>query len=317
MNQLAGQRVSGAPLDAAAAASGVSRDGTAAPGTTPGTTSSTTATPAAWHARLDLCIERRGAASVLARRRHSGPLRVQKALYPEGGDLAHLILIHPPAGIAAGDQLDIDVRLAAGSAALVTTPGAAKWYRANGRGARQSVRLALEAGAALEWLPQETILFDGADARIDLAVDCAHGARFLGWETIVFGRRAAGEVFARGRLRQKLELRHAGRLVWRERTHVAGGDALFNSPVGWDGASVAGVLWAFGSAIDDAAMQALRAIEAPGVRIGATRLTDELLVVRALSDSSERLRAAFVAAWSLLRPIVLARAAQSPRIWAT
>jgi urease accessory protein len=271
----------------------------------------------AWRARLELGIERRGAASVLALRRHSGPLRVQKALYPEGAELAHLVLLHPPAGIAGGDELEIDVHLGAGSLALVTTPGATKWYRSGGAEARQTVRLVLDAGAALEWLPQEAIVFDGAEAQLDLALECARGARLIGWEMLVLGRRAAAETFASGRLTQRVSLYDDGRLLWRERGALEGGDALFASPAGWDGAHVSGVMWIYGAALDEALIGHCRTLGEAGLRFGCTRIGDQLILVRALSHSAERLRALFVRLWCAVRPALLARPAQLPRIWAT
>ena len=129
-----------------------------------------------WHARLEVGIARRGAASVAVHRRHSGPLRLQKALHPEGPSLAHLLVVHPPAGIAGGDRLEIDIDVDVDANALVTTPGATKWYRSEGARAHQAVALTVARGACLEWLPQENIVFDGADVETSTTIDCARGA---------------------------------------------------------------------------------------------------------------------------------------------
>src|SRR5688572_33317155 len=122
--------------------------------------------PSTWRAHLALEFERRAERTVLASRRHDGPLVVQKALHPEGDAVCHAIVVHPPAGIVGGDELVIDVRASHGAHAVITTPGAAKWYRSSGAVARQHVRLDLGQGAAMEWLPQESIVFDGAIADI-------------------------------------------------------------------------------------------------------------------------------------------------------
>src|SRR6186997_1982361 len=116
----------------------------------------------AWRAELALGYERRGPRTVLATRRHDGPLVVQKALYPEGDAVCHGIIVHPPAGIAGGDELDLQARVGAGAQALLTTPGATKWYRSAGALASSHIRWTVDADAALEWLPQETIVFSGA-----------------------------------------------------------------------------------------------------------------------------------------------------------
>jgi urease accessory protein len=99
-----------------------------------------------WLASLELAFARRDAATILARRRHAGPLRVQKPLYPEDESVCHAIVLHPPAGIAGGDRLRIDCTPDAAAHALLTTPGAGKWYRANGLGAEQTVNLKVGAG---------------------------------------------------------------------------------------------------------------------------------------------------------------------------
>ena len=124
---------------------------------------------ARWSARLELGFRADDRGTRLAHRAHHGPLVVQKPLYPEGDSVCHVIVVHPPGGIAGGDELRIDLEVGAGASALVTTPGAAKWYRSAGPVARQSVALRVEG--CLEWLPQEAIVFDGARASSSLEVD--------------------------------------------------------------------------------------------------------------------------------------------------
>ena len=157
------------------------------------------ATPSGWEAHLELEFRREAARTVLSTRRHTGPLRVQKALYPEGADVCQAIVVHPPGGIVGGDSLAIDVDVGTGAHAQLTTPGATKWYRSAGSVARAETALRVAAGAVLEWLPQEAMLFDGARASIALRVDLAPGARFIGWDVICLGRTASGERFDVGR----------------------------------------------------------------------------------------------------------------------
>ncbi|MGB1562929.1 MAG: urease accessory protein UreD [Sinimarinibacterium flocculans] len=270
-----------------------------------------------WRARLDLAVAASQGRSVLRACRHDGPLRVQKVLYPDGPALAQLILLHPPGGIAGGDELQIDAGIGADAHALLTTPGAGKWYRSNGRVARQSVHLRVSEGATLDWLPQESIVFDGALVEQRLRVDCAPTARCCGWDIAVLGRRARGERFSRGRWSQRIELFREQRLLWAEQAQVDGSDALLDSVVGWNGLHVSGLMWWIGDPIDEALLDAVRALPAAGLHYGVTSPQPGLLLLRALGASAERLRALFTAAWLLLRSPLFGHAALPPRIWST
>ena len=264
---------------------------------------------ASWQAELELGFELRGARTVLAQRRHEGPLQVQKPLYPEGDAVCHAIVLHPPGGIAGGDQLRITARVAPGAHALLTTPGAGKWYRSAGAWAEQG--LTSDVRGRIEWLPQETIVFDGARAAMHTRVDLAPDAHYLGWEILCLGRSGAGERFTRGTCRVATEVRRAGRLIWLERGLIEAGGALLDSPAGFAGHSVCATLLATGD-IPDEVLAACRADSG----IAVTRLP-ELLVARYVGDSSEEAKQALVRAWSLLRPCVLGRPAAEPRIWRT
>ncbi len=236
-----------------------------------------------WHARLNLGFARRDEHTILASRRHSGPLRVQKALYPEGGSVCHAIVLHPPAGICGGDELTIAAQLGDGAHALLTTPGAGKWYRSAGPWAGQTLDFEMAPGAALEWLPQESIVFDGARARMETRIRLAKGACYLGWEVLCLGRRAADERFDHGELRLSTRIEQEGRLIWAEQGRIAGGSDLLASPIGLHGLTA----------------------------------LPQLLVARYLGHSSEAARAWLTDLWRLLRPAMIAREAQTPRIWNT
>ncbi|HZE10719.1 MAG TPA: urease accessory protein UreD, partial [Burkholderiales bacterium] len=190
---------------------------------------------ASWKAELRLEFERREGRTVLAKRRHEGPLVVQKPLYPEGDTVCHAIVVHPPAGIAGGDELEFSACAGEGAHALLTTPGAGKWYRSGGAWARQRLDLNIADGACLEWLPQETITFDGALADMRTEVRLAAGARFIGWEILCLGRSGSGERFARGACRLQTSLRQDGKALWFERGRIEGGSHLLESQVGLAG----------------------------------------------------------------------------------
>jgi urease accessory protein len=265
-----------------------------------------------WHASLRLRFADDAGTTRLTERVHVGPLRVQKALYPEGPRACQVIIVHPPGGIAGGDSLALDLRLDAQTEVLATSPGAAKWYRANGRVSRQDVRLRVDAGAALEWLPQETILFDGADVALTHEVDLAPGARYIGSEILCFGRTARGERFASGRLRTSTRIRIDGRPVWWEQGVLQGGAAL-DSPLSLAGHPVCATLLAVGLALPAARLAALRAA-APELAVSQVK---SVLVARYLGDDGEAARAGLLHAWRAVRPHLLGREAAVPRIWHT
>lgn len=282
------------------------------------------ASPAAWRAGLDLRFVRAAdGATRFAHRRHLGPLRVQRLLYPEGADCAHAVLLHPPGGVAAGDALDIALQVDAGARVLATTPGSAKWYRSDGRAARQSLRLRVADAACLEWLPQESVLFDGAHARQTLDIELAPGAAAFGWDIVQLGRLAAGEHWRNGHWAQRLTLRRGGRLCWVEQGALDANGVLRDSPLGFAGHAVAASAWGASPALAADAESALVAVREVAAQhdlpCGITWLAEpaKILVIRALADSADAMRALFEQLWHTLRPCIAARPPQRPRLWST
>jgi len=266
-----------------------------------------------WKARLALDFRREEDRTALAGRVHDGPLVVQKPLYPEGRGVCHAIVVHPPGGIAGGDDLDLQVAVREGAAALLTTPGAAKWYRSAGPLARQRVRL--EVAGELEWLPQETLVFDGARAEIGLEADLAAGASLIGWDIVCLGRTGSGERFTRGSCRLAASVRRGGRPLWQERARIDAGGRLLGSPAGLGGHPVFGTMYAVSDLSRDRLSEA-RGIEPAEGQGSVTRLPG-ILLARYLGDSTEAARHYFARLWGLLRPALLGREAAEPRIWRT
>lgn len=256
----------------------------------------------------------------LMRRQHCGPLLVQKPLYPEGSGCCHAIIVHPPGGIVGGDTLEIAVTANENAHTLLSTPGAAKWYRANGHVAQQRVQLQAERGALIEWLPQETIFFDQADVVLDTHVSLHNESRFIGCEIFCFGRTASGERFADGRVKQRYAVRVDSKLLWLEQGTLYAGTAGMNGPLGLAGHTVCASLLYVGAPAQRDLIDAIRAEIAPhaepGSKFGATHMKS-LLMVRYLGDSSEVARHVMLAAWQILRPAMLGRAATELRIWNT
>lgn len=271
---------------------------------------------AAWRAELALGFERAAGKTMLARRRHDGPLVVQKPLYPEGEAVCHVIVVHPPGGIAGGDALQIAIDAGAGAHALLTTPGAGKWYRSAGPEASQSVVLEVAPGATLEWLPQEAIVFSGARARMATEVRLQGDAGYLGWEIVCLGRTGSGERFATGESRFSSAILRDGRPLWLERGRVTGDGAPMASAAGLAGQPVFGTLAAAFPALGRAERDACRAVSPEEGRGGITLLPGVLLA-RYLGASTESARRWFSALWRILRPACAGREAVEPRIWRT
>ncbi len=261
---------------------------------------------ACWKGQLALGFEARGRETVLARKEADGPLVVQKPFYPEGREVCHAIVVHPPGGIAGGDELKLGVQVRSASAALLTTPGAAKWYRSGGPWARQA--LDFQVDGSLEWLPRETIVFDGALAQLDCEVRLGAQARYIGWEVMCLGRTGSGERFRTGRIALRSRVYLDGRLAWHERGEVEDHGPLMRSPAGLGGHTV------FGTLLATAVPRELL----PECRNNApVTLLPGLMVARYLGDSTEDAMGAFTAIWSAVRPAVMGRDPVLPRIWST
>lgn len=270
-----------------------------------------------WPAELELGYARFGDSTRPVQRRHKGPLRVQKHLYAEGPEVCQHIIVHPPGGIAGGDHLQIRASVERDAWAQLTSPGAAKWYRANGP-AYQTLELNVAAGATLEWLPQETIVFSAAQAELSTRIELHGDARLFYWDVVALGRPASDERFDLGHFQSHLDIRRDGQLLWHERQRIVGGDGLLDSPIGLDGQPVFATLLATGE-IDSQLLERCRSLhhsEHRSVRGDLTQLPG-LLVARCLASEALLARAWLIDLWRLLRPALLGREALPPRIWNT
>lgn len=270
-------------------------------------------TDTGWKARLALGFCAAPQRTVLAQRSRHGPLSVQRPFYPEG-PVCHVYLLHPPGGVVGGDELAIDVDVGSDAEALITTPGATKFYRSAAAAALQHQRLRAHAGSSLEWLPQENILFPGADALLETRVDLEADARLALWEIHCLGRPVIGESFDGGRLDSRLAIYRDGQPLLLERLRVCGrtgmGLALMaERPVS------ATLLLSHASASDRSLAQTLLPVQDDGYT-GVTLISD-LLVVRYLGHSTDQVKRLFTTVWSALRPGTVGRAPAVPRIWAT
>lgn len=274
---------------------------------------------AGWEASLALEFSARDTRSVLTHRAHHGPLHVQKPFYPEADGTCHIYVLHPPGGVVGGDVLQIDLVLHAAAQALVTTPAATKFYRSGERYAAQTLRAQVANGATLEWLPQETIVFDNAWARNSARVDLARDARFIGWEVVCLGRPVNHQTFTRGAWQQRLEVWREDMPLFIDRSDVRGNAPVLTQSWGWAGYSVSGLLVCATPDLPRELLETLRdacaALQRDGV-FSATQLRG-VLVCRYLGHHAQQARRCLQRAWEILRPEYLGKAAQVPRIWNT
>ena len=267
---------------------------------------------AGWQARLRLTLRARGGRTVLAERWHEGPLVVQRPFYPEG-PVCHLYLVHPPGGVAGGDRLMLQVQAEPGSQGVITTPAATKIYRSFG--ARQaSVEQQLQVqDAMLEWLPQESIVFRGARARLSTRVQLSGQARFIGWEVLCLGRPACDEQFSTGSVSQDFELWQQDRPLLIDRLRLQGGDTALDAQWGLGGAPVLGTMLVYPAT----ATQLQQARATCQNQDTTATLVDGVLLLRLRANNAEQVRQEFERIWRVLRPSLCGLAALAPRIWAT
>lgn len=300
-----------------------------------------------WLGRLDLRYWRDGTRTV-ALDRHDGPLRVLQRLYPEGEGICHHVLVHPPGGVAGGDILQLQADLAPHTHAVITTPGATRFYRSGGRPALQHARLKLAPGARVEWLPLENLAFSGCEAENRTEVELAPGAEIIGWDVLALGLPASAAAFESGRFTQHLALRlgqaststaatgepgtawdlagQPGQPLWLERGCVDARDArLLNSGLGWGGRRVLGTAWwATGEAMPTARRQAFLEAARDGAEAaalegwtGVTSPLPNVVVARALGHRVEPAMQWLCAVRAAWRRLAWGLEPHPPRVWRT
>lgn len=264
-----------------------------------------------WHAQLQLGLAPRFGRTALVQRKQRGPLAVQRPFYPEG-DVCHLYLLHPPGGVVGGDSLHIQCGVIAGAHAVVTTPGATKFYLSAGATAEQTQSLRIAAGAGLEWLPQENIFFPGALTRLQTKIELSEGARFIGWEVQCLGLPVSAAHFDRGQAEFQLHIERDKRPLLLERLMVT--PQRRHGKAGLRGQPVNATLLATPAGKNE--LEQVRELLGETANAGVT-LIDNLLVVRYLGDSTEQCRKLFTKIWAALRETVMGRPPCPPRIWST
>lgn len=277
-----------------------------------------------WQAELALQFSRPTAQrSVLSRRHHQGPLLIQKALYPEGPSICHVTLLHPPSGIAGGDELHIDIQLHEGAHAVLANTGATRWYKANGQRASQHIHLQAASQSTLEWLPCENLLFEQANAYSTTHLHLTSGARSIGWEYFQLGSVLQDGNWLEGQFYSQLEVHIDGQLFWLDQADFDAQDPIRFSSNGLHHFPMHGTLWAYGPPLsaDDYEQFAQSLPWKAVLQAGVTQLVvdpqQSLYVVRVLANHAEDVKALFIQLWRWLRPRILNTPAQDLRLWAT
>jgi len=234
---------------------------------------------AGWSGRLDARVARGVLGSKVVEARATMPLALGRAFRPAGDDRCYLTLLHPPGGVVGGDVLDVEVLVEAQARCVMTTTAATKIYRSDAATSILRTTLAGHEGASVEWIPQETIVFDGARALSHVRVTLAAGATWLGWEIVRLGRTARGETFRSGVWRSRIVVERNGIPLWIDRQRIEGGSRHLTSRHGLGGAPVVAQLASIGESAEVTTIGELRELAAPigSGSIGVSRLEHGLL----------------------------------------
>ncbi len=279
-----------------------------------------------WQGQLRLRYGYDGQRTAIRQQYTQAPLRLQRPFYPEGPGICQTVVVHTAGGMVGGDRLTFDLSLDPQAQVLLTTAAASKIYRSTGPEAQQTVNANVAAGACLEWLPQETIVFDQARYRQSLRVNLEPGAQWLGWEVTRLGRTARGEQFLAGDWRSRTEVWQGEKPLWIDRQWLSGSPAQWHSPHGLAGCPIVASLAWVGVAVDAAWVEQLRqmglqqlglntfGLSPSGDQIGVTRLPLGLLC-RYRGHSSSGVRRWFIAVWQAIRQERLGGRSPIPRVW--
>lgn len=269
-----------------------------------------------WHGKLNLVYNHSQNKTILIQSKNQAPLKVQRPFYPEGQSICHSVILHTAGGIVGGDRLTSNFQLQPHSQALITTAAANKIYRSNGLQARQNIEIKIDNHACLEWLPQETIVFNNANFRQDIRIELADNAQFIGWEINRFGRTARKEKFIAGEWRSNTEIWQNNKPLWIDRQYLPGSEEIFHSPHALAGKPIVGTLVYIGKPVSTEIVQQARNLipPFPPSSSGVTRLENGLLC-RYRGDSTTEVRNWFISVWQLLRMSFLNRDRCLPRVW--
>ncbi|MEA5465624.1 urease accessory protein UreD [Leptothoe sp. PORK10 BA2] len=272
-----------------------------------------------WRGSLDLQFAKINGKTFPKRAYSTAPLRIQRPFYPAAApNNCQSVIVHTAGGMVGGDQLDIAITAETDTQALITTAAAHKVYRTEDNWAEQTIRMTVEPGAYVEWLPQELILFNGGRFRQTVRVELEPSGVWIGWDVTRFGRSARGETLTQGHWRSQTEIWQQGTPLWIDRQQLTGGTEVLHSYHGLAGYPVVGTFLLLGQAMASEHITAIRTLietqgPTPG-ELGVTQL-EQGLVVRYRGPSSQMARQYFMHIWQYLRTETLGKKAYIPRVW--
>ncbi|WP_019903380.1 urease accessory protein UreD [Methylobacterium sp. 77] len=260
--------------------------------------------------RVAVRVVRHGAGTHIADLSEAGPLRLRLPRHGEG--VCEAVLLNTAGGIACGDRFRVEAEIGAGSHLVLTTTAAEKIYKSDGLSSEVGTKAVLAEGARLDWLPQETILFDRARLERRFEADLAADARLLAFEAVVFGRTARHERLETGLFRDAWRIRREGRLTYADSVAFDGPITalLQRTAIGGGARAMATLLDV--SADAEAGLERFRAhldsLGSPGVDVAASAWNGNL-VARFLSADPDAMRA------TAARVLSAYRGAPMPRVW--
>lgn len=270
-----------------------------------------------WQGKLNLEYQFQQAQTKIIKVENIAPLKVQRPFYPEGLKTCHTIILNTAGGIVGTDILEQNIHLHPDAHALITTASAGKIYRSQGEQAQQQTNITIESGGCLEFLPQENIIFDGANYAQNLRVELAPQAHWLGWEINRFGRSARREKFLTGTWLGTTEIWRDGQPLWIDKQRLWGDKNLFISTNGLGNKPVVGTLSWLSAPVTPEVIEEIRNLGNKKVKQGEIGVTKLLLglVCRYRGYSTTEVKTWFREVWNLLRLEYLDKSPCPMRIW--
>ena len=269
----------------------------------------------AWQGNLKLTYGLEEGQTQLKSSFSRAPFRIQRPFYPEGDKVCHSVIVHTAGGMVGGDRLNLDLDLAPDSHVFLTTSAAGKAYRSDGETCRQTIMMKAQAGAVIEWFPQETILFEDSKFLQTLKVDLEQGAIWAGMDLFRYGRTARGEHFQQGEWRSQTEVWQQGRPLWIDRSVLTG--SMSHSTTTLDNYCVMGSFVVLGQSFEPETLTEIRnqlPSERQDYRLGISRL-EHGIICRYLGNSTAQGRDLFLKIWGSLRSIYAGCGICIPRVW--